>query len=115
MRKQLNGQPKNKAARLAFLLKWAAVRKNSLLSPREVRERFQSRPWRPRVKACWCCFRVAKLVRHHVIQIQHGGSNEGGNIVMICDWCHVEVHPWMQPPDDHPVVRAVREMDGVDE
>ena len=111
MRKALNNQPKIKAVRLAFLVKWAAVRKNNLLPPRAVRERFQRQPWRPRVKPCWCCFRVATLVRHHIIQIQHGGSNEGGNIVMICEWCHVEIHPWMSPPADHPVVKAVQALD----
>lgn len=32
---------------------------------------------------------------HHIIQIQHGGSNYVRNRVAICDHCHRRVHPWL--------------------
>ena len=32
---------------------------------------------------------------HHVIQIQHGGSNLLRNRVALCDPCHADVHPWL--------------------
>jgi hypothetical protein len=34
---------------------------------------------------------------HHVIQIQHGGSNTLRNRVALCPVCHHEVHPWLPP------------------
>lgn len=36
-----------------------------------------------------------KLNWHHIIQIQHGGSNYIRNFVAICDACHSAVHPWL--------------------
>lgn len=32
---------------------------------------------------------------HHIIQIQHGGSNYIRNFVAICGACHSAVHPWL--------------------
>jgi hypothetical protein len=32
---------------------------------------------------------------HHVIQIQHGGSNYIRNFVPLCRTCHGAVHPWL--------------------
>jgi 5-methylcytosine-specific restriction endonuclease McrA len=45
-------------------------------------------------KKCEVCSEPA-TVRHHVIQLQNGGSNHGNNIVRICDECHLKIHPWM--------------------
>lgn len=33
---------------------------------------------------------------HHVIQIQHGGSNYLRNRVSLCAGCHANVHPWLK-------------------
>jgi 5-methylcytosine-specific restriction endonuclease McrA len=38
------------------------------------------------------------LVSHHIIQLQHGGSNRKANLVRICEWCHAAIHPWMTAP-----------------
>lgn len=45
---------------------------------------------------CFCC-RTGdrRLYWHHVIAIQHGGSNVRDNLVPICLRCHAAVHPWM--------------------
>lgn len=34
---------------------------------------------------------------HHVIQIQHGGSNTFRNRVALCGACHADIHPWLEP------------------
>lgn len=48
---------------------------------------------------CYGCRRHERmLVSHHVIQIQHGGSNYARNRVDICEQCHAAVHPWLTAP-----------------
>jgi 5-methylcytosine-specific restriction endonuclease McrA len=54
---------------------------------------------------CWACRKRKAAHRHHIIQLQHGGPNKRRNLVGLCIWCHVEVHPWMpvkveEPTDD---------------
>lgn len=46
--------------------------------------------------ACFGC-RVDRrpLVWHHIIQIQHGGSNLMRNRTALCESCHADVHPWL--------------------
>lgn len=39
-----------------------------------------------------------KYYWHHVIQVQHGGSNAPRNLVPLCAWCHKRVHPWLEEP-----------------
>lgn len=40
-----------------------------------------------------------RLYWHHIIAIQHGGSNDDHNQVAICLRCHADVHPWLEPND----------------
>lgn len=54
---------------------------------------------------CFACGLFAK-VRHHIIQIQHGGSNSKENIVPLCIGCHAEIHPWLQQVNKSPVVAS---------
>lgn len=35
-------------------------------------------------------------VRHHIIQLQKGGTNGPQNLVLLCDPCHEEIHPWLK-------------------
>lgn len=50
-------------------------------------------------RACGSCgARGRPLVWHHIIQIQHGGSNLLRNRVPLCDPCHMAVHPWLVTP-----------------
>lgn len=121
MRRQLKSLPKTETVglakaselRLAFLVKWSTVTMRNSRSPQERREQFKKmRGWHKLHNAkCWVCERIAKLSRHHIIQIQNGGNNEGGNLVTICNWCHAEVHPWLDAPDDHPIVVAAKELE----
>jgi hypothetical protein len=47
-------------------------------------------------ESCWCCYsRDRRTYWHHVIQVQHGGSNNPHNLVSLCNDCHRRVHPWL--------------------
>jgi hypothetical protein len=43
---------------------------------------------------CATCERKAR-VRHHIIPLGRGGTNSPLNLILICDHCHVLIHPWM--------------------
>lgn len=45
---------------------------------------------------CFGCLAARSLSWHHIIQIQHGGSNYLRNRVALCDECHHDVHPWLE-------------------
>lgn len=50
---------------------------------------------------CFACHRAAERFQwHHVIQIQHGGSNHPRNRVALCFSCHHKVHPWLPAPQE---------------
>lgn len=98
-------------ARLNFLIRWSNVVARKQATTLQARRAAFNRMPRPQAEApCWCCARVAELVRHHVIQLQHGGGNWHLNIVPICNGCHAAVHPWLEALD-HPLVIEAREMD----
>lgn len=44
---------------------------------------------------CFACGASRECHLHHVIQIQHGGSNYLRNRVPLCELCHHAVHPWL--------------------
>jgi hypothetical protein len=44
---------------------------------------------------CFACLRAGTLSWHHIIQIQHGGSNYLRNRVALCRACHQAIHPWL--------------------
>lgn len=46
---------------------------------------------------CFACRSESSLHWHHIIQIQHGGSNYLRNRVAICAACHADIHPWLAP------------------
>jgi hypothetical protein len=49
---------------------------------------------------CFACLkRSHRTYRHHIIQVQHGGSNDQRNIVDICLNCHKRLHPWIPEGD----------------
>ena len=43
---------------------------------------------------CYVCG-DSPVIRHHIIQIQHGGVNVRENLIRICRTCHEKIHPWM--------------------
>jgi hypothetical protein len=47
---------------------------------------------------CFGCRTAGRVIQwHHVIQVQHGGSNTPRNRVAICAACHHAIHPWLRP------------------
>lgn len=48
----------------------------------------------------YCCTGDRNLYWHHVIEVQHGGSNDRLNLVAICLRCHATVHPWLDGTRD---------------
>lgn len=55
-----------------------------------------------RAEQCFACSADSRRVVidwHHVIQIQHGGSNLLRNRVALCVACHGAIHPWL--PKQH--------------
>ncbi len=53
-----------------------------------------------RARECYCCHSRNRLYRHHIIEVQHGGSNHQDNQVALCFACHKAIHPWLtdEPP-----------------
>lgn len=48
---------------------------------------------------CFVCLNAGWLLSwHHIIQVQHGGSNDARNFVRVCGWCHQRIHPWLHAP-----------------
>lgn len=75
------------------------------------------RAWEPRLGKRWCfaCLSQASLYHHHVIEVQHGGSNALRNRVPLCFPCHQYLHPWLTTEAALPVdaVRLSPEQPGV--
>ena len=85
--------------RLALLVEYAAIRVgNQTAETRgKRRERFSRSHRRGNEPGpCWCCeTQVEFRERHHIIQIQHGGTSRPDNIVSVCKRCHKAIHPWL--------------------
>lgn len=48
-------------------------------------------------RACFVCRTTARrLYVHHVVEVQHGGSNDPKNRVALCFPCHQHLHPWLE-------------------
>jgi len=114
MRREMKTLLKEPATRLAFLIKWSDVRckADKGLPPQERRRRFNRSTRARKLDSlkCWVCVRAVKLIRHHIIQIQHGGGNWHINVIGICEGCHAEVHPWLDA-SAHPIVEEAKQLD----
>lgn len=47
-------------------------------------------------RPCFVCKAPPPSLRHHIIQIQHGGDHRKKNIVALCKVCHGKIHPWLK-------------------
>lgn len=47
-------------------------------------------------KPCFVCSELASQ-EHHIIQVQHGGTNRRDNKVRVCTSCHGKIHPFLKP------------------
>jgi hypothetical protein len=86
--------------RLATLTAWAQLRpaRRANRSQHAIRrehnlQRLASR-WKG--KPCFVCSELASQ-EHHIVQIQHGGTNRPDNKVRVCTACHGKIHPFLKP------------------
>lgn len=82
--------------RLGALKRFAevAIVREAGWNPAEIRATSQVRNLR--ADACFACRHNGRVLAwHHVIQIQHGGSNYLRNRVALCAPCHADIHPWL--------------------
>jgi hypothetical protein len=61
-----------------------------------IRVGLRKRLGRGKCASCWC---HEDLLWHHIIQLQHGGSNVDSNLIAICETCHAAIHPWLKAPE----------------
>lgn len=93
------------ANRLALLRAFAEIEilRDAAWEPRSIREEYERLKPPMAGEICFACSsdRPGRSW-HHVIQIQHGGSNYARNRVPICRPCHTTVHPWMDREQRQP-------------
>ena len=68
---------------------------------------------RPRRLAfsCWICREHDAVHRHHVVLLKNGGAvTARHNVVLLCEACHADIHPWMGVNPTKPVVYAEFEL-----
>ena len=83
--------------RLFLLRQFAELVIPKKRTSREVRKSFGRRLNRDYIQAdekCFVCGETAAH-KHHIVQVQNGGTNMRGNFVPLCRPCHCAVHPWM--------------------
>lgn len=85
------GQGADKLALLRAFAEVAIIRPDGW-SPEAVRAEFQALTFGD--DNCFVCFYHETHI-HHIIQIQHGGSNHRRNYAALCERCHGTVHPWL--------------------
>lgn len=44
---------------------------------------------------CFVCSSGDYIQSHHIIEVNHGGSNHPRNLVALCFHCHQRLHPWL--------------------
>lgn len=92
----------DKAARLRVLIEMADWNWNTRPNTDEVRRKqrarfnYDRRQIKLLGKKCQACEERPAQCRHHIVPISRGGSNHQHNIMLLCDDCHKEIHPWMK-------------------
>lgn len=97
-------QDTRRDVRLGLLQKCAAVRVRTSfgIQPKRMRASWLRQRTRGHIFSqafCFVCLtrnRPDRFVQHHIIQIQHGGTNARRNNVTVCRPCHAEIHPWLK-------------------
>lgn len=92
---KIKGKEVNRLALLKEMSSVKVIKKNDLLF---IRQRFNMKNMK-RDKHCFSCSKPSHI-KHHIILLNHGGNNQTGNIVSLCNKCHNYIHPWLQ---DKPV------------
>jgi len=96
------GRVGNGEKRITVLKDYARIVVSREATYRQVRRAPYMRPTRG--GTCWACLEPsARLITHHIIQVQHGGRNILKNLVWVCRVCHARIHPWLTKPLPAPV------------
>ena len=45
------------------------------------------------------CGKAGRLEVHHVVPLEHGGTNDLGNLITLCVDCHLAAHRELKPMD----------------
>jgi hypothetical protein len=88
---------------LLLQLTYVAIKRPADWDPRRIRDEHDQQARGPFVvkmeaQRCFSCDGFGPLFSHHVIEIQHGGSNQLRNKVPLCFPCHQYLHPWLKEP-----------------
>lgn len=100
--------------RLRLLVEWAHVSiiERSAHGLSAVRRAFNASKdeWRGHAGAgrCGACGRIGFRVWHHIVQLQHGGTNSPKNLVRVCLPCHAVIHPHLPMTEADPITAARR-------
>ena len=76
----------------------AFIRRGERLNERRRRFKRSTKHDRLIGEPCFVC-QSPFGARHHIIQLQHGGSHGKSNLLPLCDDCHAKIHPWLAQPD----------------
>lgn len=57
---------------------------------------------------CSQCGRAGPLELHHVVEVEHGGDDSPGNLVVLCRPCHFAAHGRRPGPDRSEFRRELR-------
>lgn len=91
----------NSRTRILVLRRYADIKVQSQ-SSYIARRRGSGDIARPLRQSCHACQVQRATIRHHIIQLQHGGSNRQRNVVYLCGQCHAEIHPWLMEAPELP-------------
>lgn len=91
----------NRQEKLDALIYLSTVKYESKLPLAEQRALFDEKKYHPiwklhiETEKCFICFKKSEI-RHHIILLKNGGRNVYSNIVMLCNPCHADIHPWLK-------------------
>ena len=90
---------RGKRERLKLLREVAnfTFRELTKLQRQQLRTKFNKRTkkWILVEGKCKVCGEKAEC-RHHIIPLSRGGHNHKKNVMLLCNQCHSEIHPWLK-------------------
>ena len=55
-------------------------------------EKLRQRTFAEQGRRCQECGKAGMLEVHHKVELQHGGTNDASNLLVLCRGCHIEAH-----------------------
>lgn len=100
--------------RLRLLVEWARISVTTMsdrgLAGRRIAFNASKESWRGDAGegTCKACGRFGQRVWHHIVQLQHGGTNGPKNLTKVCRPCHAVIHPHLPMTEEDPITAARR-------